>query len=272
MTGESRAGKSSLINRIFKKAVTFESSKVVSTTLEITHYEYYPEEINLVDGKKKITFEDCGGINIFDTPGLIESKNLNSLKKMKKEINNYFDNIHIIYFFLRKQSNLDNSIELLKFIKTKNDERIKNKLNKVPIIFIRNGDDLNNNQGAGSFFQHLKNELKKNGILDLYDDTINQTKNEINDADDLFSDSNETSNNYNEFVDGNIIQIYLPKGQNVEKIFSTTNIYFMNSNKVIFNKELDNDWEKMRGNAKRLIELYIKKEIDKTPLTDLEKE
>ena len=271
LTGESRAGKSSLINRMFNKAVTFESSKVVSTTLEITHYEYYPDEVNRNE-KKKITFEDCGGINIFDTPGLVKSKNLNSLKKMKKEIDKFFDNIHIIYFFLRKQSNLDNSIELLKFIKTKNDERVKNKLIKVPIIFIRNGDDLNNNQSAGSFFQHLKNELKKNGIFDLYDDTINQNKTEINDADDLFSDESDTSNNYSEFIDGNIIQIYLPKGQNVDKIFSTTNIYFMNSNKILFNKELDNDWEKMRGNTKRLIELYTKKELEKTSLTAQEKE
>ena len=155
--------------------------------MEITHYEYYPDEVNVYE-KKKITFEDCGGINIFDTPGLVESKNLNSLKKMKKEIDKFFDNIHIIYFFLRKQSNLDNSIELLKFIKTKNDERAKNKLTKVPIIFVRNGDDLNNNQSAGSFFQHLKNELKKNGILDLYDGAINQNKTDINNADDLFSD------------------------------------------------------------------------------------
>ena len=62
---------------------------------------------------------------------------------------------------MRKQSNLDNSIELLKFIKTKNDERAKNKLTKVPIIFVRNGVDLNNNQGAGSFFQKFKKWIEK---------------------------------------------------------------------------------------------------------------
>ena len=271
LTGESRAGKSSLINRMFNKAITFESSKVVSTTLEITHYQLYPQESHS-DENKKLNFEDYGGINILDTPGLVESKNLNSVKKVKKELDKLLDDIHIIFFFLRKQSNLDNSIDLLKYIKSKNDERIKKKLNKIPIIFIRNGDDLTNEKNGAAFFQHLKNALKNNGVLDLYDGTINQTKKEINNADDLFGDDDTNSNNFSEFVDGNIIQIYLPKGQNMGKIFSTTNYYFLNNNKPIFNKELDTEFEKMKTKAKRLIDLFIKKQLQKQALSKEENE
>ena len=272
LTGESRAGKSSLINRIFNKAYAFESSKVVSTTQDITHYQLYPQEKNENDNTKKLIEKGYGGINVLDTPGLIESKNINSYKKIKKELDKYFDNLHIIFFFLRKQSNLDNCIDLLKYIKNKNDERIRKKLNKIPIVFIRNGDDLNNNQNGDSFFQHLKNELKKNKLLDLYDNTINQKNNSINNADDLFSDLDNNLGNYSEFVDGNIIQIYLPKGQNMNKIFSITNHYFLNYNKPIFNKDLDSEFGKMKLNTKRLIELFIKEKLNKTSLSNSEKE
>ena len=127
---------------------------------------------------------------------------MNTVKKVKEELNNFFHNINIIYFFLRSQSNLENSISLLKYIKSKNDERIKKNLQKIPIIFIRNGENLNNEKNGPSFFQQLKNTLKKNRIFDLYDDTINQNKKDINNFDDLFCDENLTSDKYSEFIDG----------------------------------------------------------------------
>ena len=126
---------------MFNKAYTFESSKVVSTTKDITYYRLYPPEYEVNKHRKKLIKKGYGGITLVDTPGLIESKNLNSLKKLKTKLDKYLDYFHVIFFFLRKQSNLDNSIDLLKFIKNKNDERIKSKHNKIPIIFIRNGDD-----------------------------------------------------------------------------------------------------------------------------------
>ena len=109
LIGESRSGKSSLINRIFNKAITIESSKVASTTLDITHYQLYSEE-SYKDDNKILQSKEYGRINILDTPGLVESKILNTVKKVKEELNNFFHNINIIYFFLRSQRNLENRI------------------------------------------------------------------------------------------------------------------------------------------------------------------
>ena len=55
------------------------------------------------------------------------------------------------------------------------------------------------------------------------------------------------------------------------KIFSTTNYYFMNNNKPIFNKKLDSDFEKMKANTKKLIEFFIKKQLQKQSLSNNEK-
>ena len=56
------------------------------------------------------------------------------------------------------------------------------------------------------------------------------------------------------------------------KIFSTTNYYFLNNNKPIFNKELDTEFEKMKTKAKRLIDLFIKKQLQKQALSKEENE
>ena len=52
-------------------------------------------------------------------------------------------------------------VKLLDNIHIKNDNRIKKKLNKIPIIFIRNEDDLTNEKNGASFFQHLKKCIKE---------------------------------------------------------------------------------------------------------------
>ena len=65
----------------------------------------------------------------------------------------------MIYFFLKGQSNIEQSINILKYIKNKNIEREKNKAYKVPIIFIKNGEDLVKGGNGNVLFQELKNSL-----------------------------------------------------------------------------------------------------------------
>ena len=81
-------------------------------------------------------------------------------------------------FFLKGQSNIEQSLNFLKYIKNKNIERIKNKAYKVPIIFVKNGEDLINGGNGNVLFQELKNILQKNDLMDLYDSF--EDKNNIN--------------------------------------------------------------------------------------------
>ena len=105
LTGESRAGKSCFINRLFNKLVCYESSKFESSTLQINSYELYPpEEENPNPNKLKNGF---GGIKIFDTPGLVKTKDLDSFELIKEKFGEIFNKIHIIYFFIKSQSNLE---------------------------------------------------------------------------------------------------------------------------------------------------------------------
>ena len=58
------------------------------------------------------------GINFIDTPGIIKQSNIKFIKKILDE---YFGKIHFIYFFIKAQNNLENCIEILKYIKLKNE-------------------------------------------------------------------------------------------------------------------------------------------------------
>ena len=58
LTGESRAGKSSFINRIFNKLVSFETSKLESATLKINSYEFYPSKNEEKEDEKKMDMEE----------------------------------------------------------------------------------------------------------------------------------------------------------------------------------------------------------------------
>lgn len=48
------------------------------------------------------------------------------------------DNIHLIYFLLRPDANLENYVEFFQFIIDLNQKRIKTGLKKISIIFIIN--------------------------------------------------------------------------------------------------------------------------------------
>ena len=169
LIGESRAGKSTFINRLFNKFVTHETGKFESATKDITYYEFSLFDNNGEKEDNKLIKNGYGLIRILDTPGLVLTKDLDASSKIIYKINKEFDNIHMIYFFLKGQSNIEQCIETLKYIKKKNLERKKNLRNKVPIIFIKNGEDLIPGGNGQILFQELKNILQKNDLLDLYD-------------------------------------------------------------------------------------------------------
>ena len=154
-------------------------------------------------------------------------------------------------------------------INDKNKERKKKNMNKIPIIFIKNGEDLIS-KDKPVFFQYLKNELKKYNLSDLYDSTINNNNNsnkiEEKDEDDFFKDEEDTTNNYQNYIDGNFIQIHIPTGKNINKIFSILNAYLIKYNKLLIDKN-QNEFLQMKDNSQKLINYYIKEKIQKKSLS-----
>ena len=181
---------------MFNKLVSYETPKLESATSKINSYELYPNSAD--EEQDKVIKNGFGGIKIFDTPGLTKTENLNSFELIKKKLNKIFNEIHIIYFFIKAQSNLEHSIDMLKYIKNKNIEREKNKLNKIPIIFIKNGEDLVSTNDTPIIFQELKKELEKYNLLDLYDPSINENinKQEYNIQNFLYEEDNNNKKNY----------------------------------------------------------------------------
>lgn len=275
LIGESRAGKSYFINRMFNKFVTYETGKLESSTKEITYYELSWPDNPEVNEKNKLIKKGYGLIRILDTPGIVQTKDLDAYSKIIDKIDKKFDNIHMIYFFLKGQSNIEQSIGVLKYIKKKNIEREKNNLNKIPMIFIKNGEDLEPGGNGKAFFQELKNILNNNNLLDLYaplegeKNDNKQSKKEINFLSE--EDEEEDLNNYENYINGNIIQIYLPKGKNLNKIFFKSKQYLLKNNSLILEGKLDNEFNLMRENANTLIQFYIKEKLEKKSLTKDEK-
>ena len=276
LIGESRAGKSSFINRMFNKFVTYEAEKLESATRKITYYEFGLSDNNKEKDDNKLIKNGYGLIRILDTPGLVITKDLDASSKIIDMIDEEFDSIHMIYFFLKAQSNIEQCIETLKYIQKKNLEREKNKQDKVPIIFIKNGEDLIPGGNGQILFQELKNLLKKYELLDLYDSSENSNTNannkqnkEINFLDD--EDDEEDLNNYQNYIDENIIQIHLPTGKNLDKLFLKTKQYVLKNNSLILEGKLDNEFNSMKENATSLIKLYIKEKLEKNSLTKDEK-
>ena len=81
LMGESRAGKSSFINRVFNKLISHEDANLESVTNNSTEYTFKKGNI---------------GIRIIDTPGIIKKSNIKFIKKILDE---YFGKIHLIFFF-----------------------------------------------------------------------------------------------------------------------------------------------------------------------------
>ena len=257
LLGESRAGKSSFINRVFNKLVSHEDANLESVTNNSTQYTFRKGKV---------------GINFIDTPGLIKKSNIKFIKQILDE---YFGKIHLIYFFIKAQSNLENCIEILKYIKLKNEKNFKKGSNKIPLLFIKNGEDLEINNEIPSFFKYLKGELKMNKISELYDDKFNQKisdeENKINELDDLFNEDEKIENNYDNYCEGNIIQIHIPTGKNINKIFWISKEYLIKNNKFLMD-EKDNEIIQMKEYTKKLIKFYIKEKIEKNELNKEEKE
>jgi len=200
--------------------VSIESGEFESITKTINCYELYPPEENDPTIKLK---KGYGGIKIFDTPGLVKNKNLNSFDLIKNELNDIFNQIHFILFFIKGQGNLEDCIDMLRFIRNKNIERKKNNINEMPILFVKNGQDLKDNY-VPKFFEYLKNFLKKNNLIELYDNTVNVKHNnnvEDEEDDNFFEENENLGDKYENYVDGNLIQVYIPTGKNINKLFST---------------------------------------------------
>ena len=271
LTGESRSGKSCFINRMFNRLVSYESGNLESATKEINTYELYPSNEDEEDSEK--IKKGQGGIKIFDTPGLVKTKNLNSFELIKSKLDEIFCQIHIIIFFNKSQGNLENCIDMLEYINNKNEERIKKKLNKIPIIFVKNGEDLERNSNLISpFFKHIKTFFKKNKLMDLYDNSVNvknNKKDEEKTDDEFFMEKNELNNNYENYIDGNLIQVNLLSGKNINTIFSTICEYILNYNKALLDD--NNEFIQMEDNAKKLINYFIKENLKGKSLSSNEK-
>ena len=205
--------------------------------------------------------------------GIIKESNIKFIKQILDE---YFGKIHLIYFFIKAQSNLENCIEILKYIKLKNEENFKKGLKKIPLLFIKNGEDLETNNETPPFFKYLIGELKMKFIYELYDNKFNQKKNDeenkINELDDdLFNENEEIENNYDNYCEGNIIQIHIPTGKNINKIFWISKEYLIKNNKFLMD-EKDKEFIQMKEYTKKLIKFYIKEKIEKNELNKEEKE
>ena len=51
--------------------------------------------------------------NILDSPGIVTRKDF---EVVKKELEHHINKIHLIYFFIKSQSNLEENIDVLKYI------------------------------------------------------------------------------------------------------------------------------------------------------------
>ena len=276
LIGESRAGKSTFINRLFNKYISHESAKFESTTKEITYYEFSFQDVQEEKDKNKLIKNGYGLIRVLDTPGLVLTEDLDASSKIIEKLNKEFDNIHMIYFFLKGQSNIEQSLNLLKYIKNKNIEREKNKAYKVPIIFIKNGgEDLVKGGNGNVLFEQLKNSLLKNDLIDLYDTFDKKNNNKESDSKINFDSEVEEKENfddYQNYIDGNIIQVNLLTGKNVNKLFLISKNYIFKNNNKILGGELDDEYKNMNKKAFSLVKLYIKEKLDKKPLTERDKD
>ena len=256
LLGQSRAGKSTFINRIYNKLVSHEGADLSSVTKNVKEYKIYLQNSKL-------------GINILDSPGIVTRKDF---EVVKKELEHHINKIHLIYFFIKSQSNLEENIDVLKYIQNNNIKIAKNGKYKIPIIFIKNGEDLDLNNKNPKIFQLLKEELKKNKLLELYDSSINII-NKINDKeineDNFLDDNLDIPVNYDQYVEGNIIQIHLPTGKNINNIFKLSKEYLLKYNKFILEEDIEG-YRKLKENVTKLIKFFIKQEFKKQKLSRAE--
>lgn len=75
----------------------------------------------------------------------------------------------------------------------------------------------------------------------------------------MISDNN---NNYDNYIEGNIIQIHIPAGKNINRVFSITKEYMMRNN-----NKLNNDLLETKNDIKKLINYFIIEKIKKKSLS-----
>lgn len=109
--------------------------------------------------------------------------------------------------------------------------------------------------------------------MNLYDPSGNNNdyKKEIDFFDDDDEDERDISNDYQKYIDGNLIQIHLPSGKNLNKIFLKSKEYLAKNNGLILEGKLNDEYEAMQKNAISLIKLYIKEKLEKKSLSKDEK-
>ena len=107
LTGLSRSGKSTLINLIAGKIIALEADDTESVTKNISEYYIYRD-----DDK-----DEHGALKIIDTPGIVPNQNANNLEykeaekkvinMIKEQDKNFENQIHFIFFVLRKGDSLE---------------------------------------------------------------------------------------------------------------------------------------------------------------------
>ena len=197
MIGLKRSGKSTLINLVSKKLIAFELPNDQSVTHKITEYEVYPFE----DEEKY----NISSIKFYDTPGIEKTKTFDSEKIVIDFLEKKFNEVNLIYFMKREGGAIEDCRKVFQKIISLNKKRIKEKLPKVPIIFIINGSTNVQEEQTSVAINTVKDYLKNNFGTDLYDGNENQ-QNIDSDSDD---DENDFINKQDE--DGNIIRINLRK-------------------------------------------------------------
>lgn len=270
LIGMSRCGKSTFINLIADKMVAYESPSFSSVTTKISEFPI------LLDSSNNKILE----IRLFDTPGLMEKEidvngtKINTEKLVKDLIEEKFkkcedskDDIHLIYFFLGPQSNLEFLNSFFKFLIKINANRIKKKKFEIPIIFIMNE---NKNQDK---LDELKNHIlsEKNNIKNLYKEIEEIGKNNLYKKELSLKERMALSKTKNNSLKNNIIGVNLIKSKNIngniteafgfEQIMKATK-YFLQKNNPFNEKDII-FLQKKVNSINHFIELLKSRELSK---------
>lgn len=244
LIGLKRAGKSTLINIISKKLTALELPNDQSVTKKISEYEVYPYE-----NKEEY---NISSIKFYDSPGIEKNANLNSEEIVIDFLEKKFNEINLIYF-LKRGGAIEDCNNVFKKIVKLNKEREKNKLKKIPIIFLINGDINIEGEKSSVAINSMKDYLIKNFGTDLYD----ENKNQKNDND---TDSDDDESNDKQYEDGNIIKVNLRKQKDahssqeiygIDKIFAKSLEYLKLTNSL-----KNNDLDELKRINKQLINLF----------------
>lgn len=230
--GPSRAGKSTLCNTLLNRYEALVSSALESVTKNMNEYSnnYF---------------------HLFDTPGITITKNnnlgdtskivINCLKNIFKKVDDSIDDIHAIFFVLKYTANIENMLPVLKYLDQENEERMKNNMKKIPIIFIVNeeknkipedeDDDIEDINKFEDTARGLKNYLEKNEIKTLY--------------------SNYDDEIINDDEDHNIIRVDIRKEKKAaSRIFQKLSYYIRKDNP--FSANLFEKMEEIKQNFDKL--------------------